>query len=265
VENSRLMHEERRKTELMAILAHEIRNPLSGILGYSELGASQSEPDSQQLDLFDRIRRNGARLRRLVDNIMELTRNESGVSEWSFHPVNMPQLVREAISTNQLTASSRNIQLKFDDSVACRSVLGNEGRLLQVLNNLLSNAIKFSSSGDDIELRCYPEEVSRSDPAAPPPPTTALEAWVGQERSRQASTFLRVDVTDSGPGMTDENRTRLFEKFAQAGTSQSRAKGVGLGLYISREIIDRHGGSIWVDSQLGVGSTFSFRLPLAPE
>jgi two-component system phosphate regulon sensor histidine kinase PhoR len=139
--------------------------------------------------------------------------------------------------------------------------LGNGDRLLQVLNNLLSNAVKFTPRGGHIEVRARREAVLASDPAAPPVPHGAPGAWAPTETGEhRVHDFARVDVSDSGPGMSEETRARLFEKFGQHG---QRRSGIGLGLYISREIVRSHGGSLWVESEAGEGSVFSFRIPVA--
>src|SRR5690606_27454954 len=105
------------------------------------------------------------------------------------------------------------------------------------------------------------ERLAGGDPEAPPPPSVGPEAWAPLDPAESsAREYVRVDVRDTGPGMSPEIRERLFEKFSQGGSK--RGKGVGLGLYISREIVRRHGGSIWVKSELGAGSTFSFRIPV---
>jgi signal transduction histidine kinase len=132
-----------------------------------------------------------------------------------------------------------------------------------VLSNLLSNAVKFTSTGGVIEVKATVEAVAANDPESPPIPAHELDAWAPVDPSDDRRLFVRIDVVDTGPGMTEEVRERLFRKFSQGGTRQ-RARGVGLGLYISRNIVLRHGGSIFVRSAVGQGSTFSVRIPVTP-
>ncbi len=264
IENARLLGEEKRQAELLSILAHEIRNPLAGILGYAEIGEDEvRDQQPETADLFANIGRDGERLRRLVDNVLELARHESGNVDWSVLPFDMRELVADVIRSFTPQCDVKKLTLVADTEGLDRFALGNPDRIMQVLANLVGNAVKFTPSGGTITVAARHESVASSDPRRPPLPATEIGAWSPTEvGDDSAKDFVRVDVTDTGPGMTEEVRERLFEKFAQGGGRQ-RTSGVGLGLYISRGIIRRHGGTIFVDSKLGEGSTFSFRLPVA--
>jgi len=262
VENSRLHAEERRKGDLMSILAHEIRNPLSGILGYSSMGESgRYQLGTDATEFFSRIRREGERLRRLVDNILELARHEAGKVDWSFDSFELTKLIDVAVESYG-AVEGKDIKFVVETDGLSDKPYGNADRLTQVLVNLIGNAVKFTPEGGTITIRAFSERVLPSDPDAPPTPATDLVAWApvdpGEADPRD---FVRVDVADTGPGMSEAVRSRLFRKFSQ-GTG--KRGGVGLGLYISREIISRHGGTIWVTSEPGKGATFSFRIPIAP-
>jgi eukaryotic-like serine/threonine-protein kinase len=262
VENARLMAEERRKTELMGILAHEIRNPLAGILGFSKVSEHQPgnlSPEAR--DLLEHIHRDAQRLRRLVDNVLELTRHEAGDAEWSMGPFDVAAVVENVRASYQAAVRERQIDIALHKDCQPATAMGNPDRIAQVVSNLLGNATKFSPDGSTIDLSVRSELVASDDPMAPPVPPSDVNAWAPMANGTTEREFIRVDVTDRGPGMTTEVRERLFQKFSQG--SAKRSKGVGLGLYISREIIDRHGGSIWVDSEPNQGATFSFRIPTA--
>ena len=265
VENSLLLAEEKRKSELLAVLAHEIRNPLAGILGYSDIGES-GEADELGLaheEVYRRIKSDGERLRRLVDNVLELARHDRGNVEWVMQPFDMATLVRTVIDSSRPAAETREIRLLHDtDALQCHA-FGNADRIMQVLSNLLNNALKFTPEEGVITVAARTETVQASDPYAPAILTNEIRAWLPTTSSEEVSQeFIRVDVRDTGPGMSEELRARLFEKFSQGG-GRKRSAGVGLGLYISREIIQHHRGSIWVESCIGKGSTFSFRIPVA--
>lgn len=263
VENTRLLREERRRSELMAILAHEIRNPLSGILGYAELGLEEAAPNSEASDLFGRVRHDGLRLRRLVDNIMELSRQEAGKVDWSFGPVDVAALLADAAASYRVACAQKDIELAIDTEGLRQRALGNEDRLMQVVVNLLNNAIKFTPRGGRVLLRARTESVAHSDPDAPPVPATEIDAWAPLDPMQHpARELVRIDVTDTGHGMGTAQRQQLFEKFAQ-GETRRKSSGIGLGLYISREIVLHHGGSIWVDETSERGTTFSVRIPVA--
>lgn len=265
VENSLLLAEETRKSELMAILAHEIRNPLAGIIGYSDIGEAGESDEMGLVDaeIFRRIRSDGERLRRLVDNVLELARHERGAVEWTMLPFDMDEVVRTVIESSGPAADSRAIGLIGETDSLHAQALGNADRILQVLSNLVTNALKFTPAHGTITIAARTETVSASDPHAPSILTNEIRAWLPSDPGDEiCQDFIRVDVRDTGPGMNEELRERLFEKFAQ-GDGRRRSAGVGLGLYISREIIQYHRGSIWVDSTLGEGSVFSFRIPVA--
>jgi signal transduction histidine kinase/predicted ATPase len=265
VENSRLIAEERRKSELMAILAHEIRNPLAGLLGYADIGEAgeTEEVGLHPREIFRRIRLDAERLRRLVDNVLELARHERGNVEWSMRPFDMAALIAEVIESNRPVCEHKRVIMRTMTQDLHDTALGNADRVMQVLVNLLNNALKFTPSQGTVTITARSETVAATDPEAPPIPTSEIQAWLPTEPTEEmVQQFVRVDVSDTGPGMTEELRARLFEKFAQ-GSGRRRSAGVGLGLYISREIIMRHAGTIWVESELGKGSTFSFRIPVA--
>jgi len=263
IENARLLSEEERKSELMAVLAHEIRNPLSGILGYSDTGASGEDWGLDPTELFRRIHGDAERLRRLVDNIMELVRSEEGKMDWSMAPFDMNKVVQDIVQSYEGQCEARGIELSFEPGELHVPALGNPDRIMQVLSNLLGNAVKFTPRDGHIAVTTRTETVRMSDPEAPPPPATQIAAWAPTGPDDDASQdYIRVDVKDTGPGMSERVRTQLFQKFSQ-GRRGRRSSGVGLGLYISREIISRHGGSIFVTSKEGEGSTFSFRIRLA--
>ncbi|MEM9487645.1 MAG: HAMP domain-containing sensor histidine kinase, partial [Myxococcota bacterium] len=265
VENSRLIEEEQRKSELMAILAHEIRNPLAGILGYSDIGEAgeMEEVGLDTSEVFRRIRLDAERLRRLVDNVLELARHERGNVEWPMEPFDVSEVVTAVLESNRPVCEQKGVYTVADSKGLRSKALGNSDRIMQVMANLVGNAIKFTPTDGTITVTARDESVAATDPEAPPMPASEIGAWLPTEPSDDLiQEFIRVDVRDTGPGMSEELRARLFEKFSQ-GSGRRRASGVGLGLYISREIILRHGGTIWVESELGKGSTFCFRIPVA--
>lgn len=265
VENARLVAEEQRKTDLMAILAHEIRNPLAGILGFSELLPDEKlEMPPRFVNLITRIHTDAQRLHRIVDNVLELARVEAGKVEWSMSPVCAADLLRDVAAAYVGLAGKKGIEFKVETHEDTPLVLANADRLFQVLSNLIGNSLKFTPSGGSVTLAARPETMTAvlGDGLGAPVKGDDLTAWVpltpgaGQER-----TFVRIDVRDTGPGIPPERRERLFEKFAQGEEGKRVSRGVGLGLYISREIVLRHGGMIWVESELGKGSCFSLRIP----
>jgi len=259
VENARLVAEDKRKTELMGILAHEIRNPLAGILGFSN--PTDEEADEMTADtrkLFSHVHRDAQRLKRLVDNVLELVRYEAGERDWSIASFDLIDVLESVSESYQGAAAARRVAIEIDADSRVRGVLGNEDRITQVVANLVGNAVKFAPEDTAITLRATLEQVRDDAPDAPPAPATDIRAWAPTGSTDETREYVRLDVIDRGPGMSADVRDSLFEKFRQG---KNRSKGIGLGLYISREIIERHGGSIWVESEPGHGAQFSFRIP----
>src|SRR5205085_4545573 len=149
-----------------------IRNPLAGILGYSEMGA-EPDPDAGGLttpELFGRIKHDAERLRRLVDNVFELARHESGNNDWSMAPVEVGRVIHDVAGSFTRIASARRVTFAIDLVEPIGPAMGNADRLAQVISNLLGNAVKFSPEGGKVEIRAYRETVRSGDPAAPPIP-----------------------------------------------------------------------------------------------
>jgi signal transduction histidine kinase/tetratricopeptide (TPR) repeat protein len=263
LDHGRLLDDANRASELMSILAHEIRNPLAGILGYSEMGAEPGDTDGlSNLELFGRIKHDAERLRRLVDNVFELARHESGNNDWSMAPVEVGRVVADVANSFARIAAARRVSFSLELAEPIGPAMGNADRLAQVVTNLLGNAVKFSPEGGQVVIRAYRETVRSGDPAAPPIPPADPRAWIPTEAGDEIGEVIRIDVKDHGPGMSAELLAQLFEKFTQ-GAGAARRGGLGLGLYLCREIVRRHGGSIWVESALGKGAVFSVRLPVA--
>jgi PAS domain S-box-containing protein len=232
---------EQMKDDFISIVSHELRTPLTsirGALGLLAGGVVGGLPD-RAAALVDIADKNSERLVRLINDILDVENIESGQMRFRFAPLDLTQLVEQAIEANRAYAQPFGVELRLTGREPGLRVMADADRLLQVLANLLSNAAKFSPRGRAVEV-----EVTR--------------------RGSRAC----VVVTDSGRGVPPEFRHRVFEKFAQADASSTRQKGgTGLGLSITRAIVERHGGRIWFESEPGVRTSFLFELPewCAPE
>ena len=228
---------DRMKDEFLATVSHELRTPLTSVLGALGLlasGAAGALPKAA-MPLAEVAKRNGERLSRLIDDILDLTKLEGNQMVLQLRSARLDDLLREAMTANQGYAQRAGITLNADIAEGCPMVRVDGERFLQIMANLLSNAVKHSASGDSV--------------------TVSLE-WT--------TSHVRVGVRDRGPGIDPQFRARMFEKFSQADGSDRRAKGgTGLGLYISRMLVERMGGSIAVDSTPGEGARFSVELPRA--
>jgi PAS domain S-box-containing protein len=229
-------HIDRMKDEFLATVSHELRTPLTSVLGALGLIASGSAGllPKAALTLSEVARRNGERLSRLIDDILDLTKLEGNQMVLQLQSVHLGMLVREALSANQGYAQQAGVTLRATIPEGCPKVRLDADRFLQVMANLLSNAIKHSTSGDTVSV-CL--------------------NW--------SSTHASVTVRDRGPGVDPQFRARMFEKFSQADGSDRRAQGgTGLGLYITRMFVERMNGRIEVESLPGEGASFKVEFPI---
>jgi signal transduction histidine kinase len=226
------------KSQFVANMSHELRTPLAAILGYAELMQEGFyEPQGpKSLDALTRIRSNGNHLLGLINTVLDIAKIESGqfslnLAEYAFE--NVVQTVRAAIES---LAETKKLGLKIDVGKRLPVGMGDEQRLTQALLNLVGNAIKFTDAG---EVRIS---------------------------ARAQNGHFVIAVTDTGPGIPQREQARIFEQFHQVDSSNTKAKGgTGLGLAIVKQIVEMHGGRIWVDSTLGKGSTFQMELPVRAE
>ncbi len=226
---------ERLKREFVSVVSHELRTPLTAIAGALDLlgsGAMAKQP-GQTERLIEIARNNSHRLIRLVNDILDIEKIEAGTVALTLEPIAVVELIEGAVEANRAFAAGFKVELEIRD-VAEADVRGDFDRLIQVLTNLISNACKHS----------------------PPEGTVTVEVVRRGDR-------LHFSVKDQGPGVPEEFRGRIFERFAQADSSDSRRKGgTGLGLSIAKSIVERHGGQIGYDSTIGHGAVFWFDLPV---
>ena len=231
---------DRLKSQFLANMSHELRTPLNSIIGFSRViikGIDGPVTELQQQDLTA-IYNSGQHLLGLINDVLDLSKIEAGKMELAFDEVNMADVTSSVLSTMSGLIKDKPIQMKRIIEPNLPTVRADAIRVRQVMINLLSNASKFTDEGDIlVEVGLKPGPTGRNE--------------------------LRVSVTDSGPGIAKQDQTKLFQAFSQVDDSPTRKTGgTGLGLSICQHIINMHGGRIWVDSDLGKGSTFHFTLPL---
>jgi signal transduction histidine kinase len=222
------------KSQFVANMSHELRTPLAAILGYAELMQEGFyEPLGQKsLDALTRIRSNGKHLLGLINTVLDIAKIESGQFTLNMSEYAIESIVETVRSATESLAQNKKLTLKTDVAKSMPIGLGDEQRLSQVLLNLVGNAIKFTDTG---EVRI------------------AASAINGH---------FYVSVADTGPGIPEQERTRIFDQFHQVDSSLTKAAGgTGLGLAIAKQIVEMHGGRIWVESTVGEGSTFQMELP----
>jgi Na+/proline symporter/nitrogen-specific signal transduction histidine kinase len=235
--NERLKELDKLKDDFTATVSHEIRTPLTSIRSFSEILRDNPELEAHQRQAFLRIIvEESERLSRLINDILDLAKMEAGTTEWRIgEHLPGPIFERALAATSGLLAKAPHIRLEVEMAPDLPAIRVDPDRLVQVVVNLISNAVKFCDKAQG---------------------AVRFRAWHEAE-------WLRVDVVDNGIGIAPENLTRIFERFQQAGDLlTAKPEGTGLGLPITRQILRRFGGEIWVASEPGNGSTFSFRLPI---
>ncbi|MBN1430684.1 MAG: GAF domain-containing protein [Anaerolineae bacterium] len=225
------------KNEFLASMSHELRTPLNSIIGYSELmiDGIGEEIDPMSLEDLKSIHSSGQYLLALINDVLDLAKIEAGRLELNKSEVNFTELAPEIMeATRVLTQEKPNIKLEMDIPENTPILYADPLRLRQIVWNLLSNAIKFTSEGH-IRLFC-----------------------------KQAEDSVHIGVEDTGSGIPPEYQEIVFDRFRQVdGSSTRKAGGSGLGLAITRQLVRLHGGEMWVESEVGKGSTFSFTIPLS--
>ena len=226
---------DRMKSEFVSTVSHELRTPLTSIRGSLGLikGGAVGEFPEKAAAMLNLAHKNTERLINLVNDILDMEKIELGRIEFQFNRVDMNELAERAIDANQGFAMEYGVDFEITGTAPETQVWGDKDRLAQVMANLLSNAAKFSPNGTKV--------------------------WISITR---CDGTVRVSVTDQGPGIQEEFRGKIFDKFTQADQSDTRKEGgTGLGLNVSRAIIDKHGGTLDYDSEAGAGATFYFDLP----
>jgi len=226
------------KSQFLANMSHELRTPLNAILGYTELILDNIYGDVPEkiMEVLERLEKNGRHLLGLINDVLDLSKIEAGQLTLALNDYSMGEVVQTVFISVEALAAEKKLELKARVPQDLSMARGDEQRIAQVLLNLLGNAIKFTEQGE------ITVEVTDSD-----------------------ETFL-VSVADTGSGLSETDQKTIFEEFQQADGSSTREKGgSGLGLSISKKIVEMHGGRIWVESNVGKGSTFRFTLPVRVE
>jgi PAS domain S-box-containing protein len=224
----------RHKSEFLANMSHELRTPLNAIIGFSEVLAERmfGEINDKQAEYLADILESGRHLLSLINDILDLSKIEAGRMELEPSEFDLPGAIENTLILVRERAQRRAIRLGRTLDERLGRIRADERKVKQVLLNLLSNALKFTPEGGRIDVR-----------------------------ARLSDGVAEISVSDTGVGIAPEDQEAVFEEFRQVGTASKKTEGTGLGLAISRKFVELHGGRMWVESEVGKGSTFTFTLP----
>ena len=225
----------RHKSEFLANMSHELRTPLNAIIGFSEVLGERlfGELNEKQAEYTDDILSSGRHLLSLINEILDLSKVEAGRMELELATFDLALAIDNARTFVRERATKHGINLDVTVDERLGDFVGDERKIKQILLNLLSNAVKFTPEGGRIGIK-----------------------------ARQADGSVEISVSDTGIGIAPEDQPKIFEEFRQVGSDYShKVEGTGLGLTLAKKFVELHGGKIWVDSEVGKGSTFTFTLP----
>lgn len=240
---------DRMKNDFISTVSHELRTPLTSVLGFAklikkklanvilpqvDLEVSKNQKAANQiLNNLNIIVSEGERLTSIINDVLDIAKIESGQIKWEMELISISELINQAIATTSVLFQSKNLELINLAAPELPEIIGDRSRLMQVIINLLANAVKFTQFGS----------------------VTCRTQLVDQE--------ILISIIDTGVGVSDQEKKTIFAKFQQAGdTLTEKPKGTGLGLSICKEIVEHHGGHIWVENNASQGSNFSFTLPV---
>jgi len=288
------------KSEFLANMSHELRTPLNAIIGFSEVLTDRifGELNEKQEEYLKDIYASGTHLLSLINDILDLSKIEAGRMELELTQFDLPTAIENAMMLVRERAGRRSIALHTNIDNRLGQIQADERKIRQVVLNMLSNAIKFTPEGGRIDVGAVPKdgfvEVSVSDTGigiAREDQEKVFEEFrqVGTAAKKVEGTglgltlcrkfvelhggrievgavpkdgFVEVSVRDTGIGIAPEDQEKVFEEFRQVGTAAKKIEGTGLGLTLCRKFVELHGGRIWVKSELGEGSTFTFTIPM---
>ena len=222
------------KSEFLANMSHELRTPLNAIIGFSQVLQDEmvGPVNPKQAEYLDDIISSGNHLLSLINDVLDLSKVEAGQVKLEVHPFSLREALERGVVMVRERATEEGVRVAFAADPEVDVVDGDERRIKQVIFNLLSNAVKFTPAGGEVDVS-----------------------------ATRVNGEVRVSVADTGPGVAPEDRDRIFEEFQQSETGVGQREGTGLGLPLSKRFVELHGGRLWLESEPGHGSTFTFALP----
>lgn len=234
------------KSEFLANMSHELRTPMHTILSFAEMGIKKADKLTKQklIQYFSNIHRGGERQLSLLNDLLDLSKLESGSTIYEFNEYDLQDVIQEQIAQHETMLAEKHLKLEFDSGPVPTTFSFDRLRIEQVVRNLLSNAIKFSKEKSSIHIQLGLGEIHNQHDTHP---------------------ALLLSISDQGVGIPESELDTIFDKFSQSSKTRSKAGGTGLGLAICLEIVTAHGGKIWAENNDMGGARFCISLPLIHE
>jgi two-component system sensor histidine kinase/response regulator len=234
--NEKLLELDRLKSSFVSMVSHELRTPMTSIKGYVDnLLDGVGGPLNEKLTYYlKRVKHNVERLTRMINDLLDLSRIEAGAVQLQLGPVSVPDLINDVVEGFQTIAREKSVSVRAQCVNGLPIIQGDRDKLYQVLNNLIQNAVKFTPSGGSIEVQAFAPD----------------------------NNGVKVCVSDTGCGIAAHETDRVFDRFYRGESAPMESRGAGLGLAITKTLVELHGGRIWVESTPGEGSRFFFTLPV---
>jgi len=236
-QNLELEQASRMKSDFLANMSHELRTPLNAIIGFSDVLLEElfGELNDKQREYTQDVLTSGHHLLALINDILDLSKIESGKMDMDMRDFSVLEVLESGLKMIRQRAAEHAIQLEFDIAPGTDVIQGDQRKVKQILFNLLSNAIKFTPDGGSVRIT-----------------------------TRQIEGGVEITVSDTGIGIAPEDQEKVFDEFQQVGASaRQEREGTGLGLALVKQLVELHGGRVWLESEVGQGSTFTFTLPQA--
>jgi signal transduction histidine kinase/HAMP domain-containing protein len=236
---------QKRKTDFISMITHDLKSPLTSILGYSDLlmAEASGKLEPEEKGYLSSIKNNGAKILDLVEQYLDLTKTEAGMMTLDLKEADPASLLRETVSALNVQAMEKNIKILLDAPDGLPAISVDRGKMLRVITNLVSNAIKYTMSGGSVEV------------------SAKSAVMDGDGAGKPAGAAVEVSVKDSGYGIGPDDLPHIFDRYYRS-KSISGIRGTGLGLAVVKSLVDAHEGEVSVESELGKGSKFTVRIPV---
>jgi signal transduction histidine kinase len=236
---------EKRKSDFISLITHDLKSPLTSILGYSDLLLEEASDklETEEKGYLTSIKSNGARLLELVEQYLELTRIEAGMMSLDLQETDPASLLQEAVFALDVQAMEKNIKIHLDAPEGLPVIKVDRGKMLRVITNLVSNSIKYTMSGGSVEV------------------SAKCAGTDGAKACEPSAEAVEISVADNGYGMDKDDLPHIFDRYYRS-KSISGIRGTGLGLAVVKSLVEAHGGEVSVESELGKGSKFTVKIPV---